>query len=77
MQEEKKIFYYYRDIVLCLNEINGLMVRHLQANWFVDIIYINGSIMSYECIHKDEAQSLFGALRRMLDAKEIELKDKF
>ncbi len=77
MQDERKSFYYYRDIVFCLDEINGLLVRHIQANWFVDVIYVNGSTMSYECIHKDEAQSLFGALRQMLDAKLIEIEDKF
>jgi len=77
MQENERQFYYYRDIVLCLGEIKGLLVRHAQSNWFLDIIYTNGSIMSYECVHKDEAQLLFNELSNMLGAKQIELKDKF
>ncbi|MDP8211259.1 MAG: hypothetical protein RAO94_03625 [Candidatus Stygibacter australis] len=77
MQENERKFYYYRDLVLCLGEIKGLMVRHAQANWFLEIIYKNGSIMSYECIHKDEAQNLLSELSCMLDAEQIVLKDKF
>jgi uncharacterized membrane-anchored protein len=77
MQKEPREFYYYRDIALCLGEIKGIMVKHKQANWFLEVIYTNGSIMSYECIHKDEAQMLFKELRKMLGAKKIELMDKF
>jgi len=77
MQTDERQFYYYRDIVLCLGEIKGLLVRHSQSNWFLEIIYTNGSIMSYECVHKDEAQLLFNELASMLGAKQIELKDKF
>ena len=77
MEEETRKFYYYRDIVLCLGEIKGLMVRHKQANWYLEVIYTNGTIMSYECVHKDEAQMLFKELREMLGAKKIELMDKF
>ena len=77
MQEKERKFYQYRDIALCLGEINGLMVRHMQANWFLEIIFTNGSIMSYECVHKDEAQMFFKELTSMLGAKQIELKDKF
>ena len=75
--KENRQFYYYRDIALCLDEMNGLMVRHMQATWFLEIIFTNGSIMSYECVHKDEAQMLFRELTNMLGAKQIELKDKF
>ena len=77
MHEETREFYYYRDIVLCMGEIKGLLVRHKQANWFLEVIYTNGTIMSYECVHKDEAQMLFKELREMLGAKKIELMDKF
>jgi hypothetical protein len=71
MSEGNKSFYHYRDLVICLEEIIGLMVRHSQANWFVEIIFLNGTIMNYECIHKDEAVNLFGAIRKMLNASEI------
>lgn len=77
MQDNEREFYYYRDIVLCLGEIKGLMVRHAQANWLLEIVYTNGTIMSYECVHKDEAQLLFRELCSMLDAEQIVLKDKF
>ena len=77
MTGETREFYYYRDIVLCMGEIKGLLVRHKQANWFLEVIYTNGTIMSYECVHKDEAQMLFKELREMLGAKKIELMDKF
>ncbi|MDP8221382.1 MAG: hypothetical protein P9X26_08555 [Candidatus Stygibacter frigidus] len=76
-KEKERQFYYYRDIVLCLGEIKGLMVRHSQSNWFLEIIYTNGSVMSYECVHKDEAQMLFKELTCMLGAEEIILRDKF
>jgi len=75
--EDRRSFYFYCDILFCLEEIKGLMIRHSQSNWFLEIIYTNGTIMNYQCIHKDEAQSLFTALRQMLKAKEIQLKDKF
>lgn len=77
MENNGRSFYYYRDIVLCIQEIKGMMIKHDQANWIVDVIYTNGSIMSYQCIHRDEAQQLFTALRDMLGAKEIVLEEKY
>jgi hypothetical protein len=73
MEIEKGKFYFYKDLVICLHEINGIMIKHKQSEWFIDIIYTQGTVLSYACQHRDEAQGLFERLTAMLEAEEIVL----
>lgn len=77
MENDTRRFYSYQDIVVCLEEIKGFMVRHKQSNWFLDIVYTEGTIISYECRHRDEAQGLFTRLSEMLNSEPIKLEMTF
>lgn len=77
MEKDSRRFYYYRDITLCLEEVKGFMVRHKQSEWYLDIIYTEGTLVSYMCRHRDEAQGLFSDLTKRLNAEEIKLEFTF
>ncbi|MCF7918435.1 MAG: hypothetical protein K9N06_00795 [Candidatus Cloacimonetes bacterium] len=77
MESEKPRFYSYQDIVLCLDEIKSIMVRHKQADWYLEVVYTSGTLISYMCRHKDEAQRLFSTLAEMLNAEKITLEEIF
>jgi len=73
----EKNYFYYREIVLSLEDVKGVIIKHKQAEWYLEVFYANGVNLSYMCRHKDEAQMLFKAILDKLGAEEIIIEKNY
>jgi hypothetical protein len=70
-------YFYYRDIAFCLEDVKGVIIKHKQSEWYLEIFYNYAVNLSYMCRHKDEAQMLFKAILDKLGAKEIIIEKSY